>query len=200
MSTLSPSPRPKTNKSALSPEEAALAETIRRAGTGDDNAFTSLYERFHGLTFSIASKIVGYDDAADVAQVAWVKCHRTLDRFEVGKSFTAWLGTIVRNAAIDRKRARDRRLDLNERFAAQPRDEFCLPEIESTAAVGLARMLLERLPPRNRRLVELQFFAPLSARQIADELGLPVGTVKARIRRGLRHLAKILNAKTNRLS
>jgi RNA polymerase sigma-70 factor (ECF subfamily) len=171
-------------------------EVVQRIATGDAKAFASFYDAFSGALYSLAFKILGSaEEAEDVLQTACLRMWDDAVRFDArrGTPFT-WAYTITRSKALDRLRLRQRRAQLMEsggmqEIAAQgstvPSAEEELAIRERAAAV---RSALGTLPEDQREAIELAFFNGLTQQEIAARLGEPLGTVKARIRRGMMKL------------
>ena len=177
---------------------------MRRMAGGDKQACAELYDRFSQPLFSLALRILNdaseaQDIVQDVFLALWEKA-AAFDR-ERGSTF-GWAVTLVRNRAIDRLRTRRRRSTLlKETFAgdlpggasvADPNSVDDLMFKEKTVAV---RAALSSLPAEQLRALELAFFSGLTQQEIAAQLSEPLGTVKARIRRGLLKLRDTLTAR-----
>ncbi len=189
--------------SILRPDERQEedARLVRRMAQGDKSAFAAIYDRYSRPLYSTAIRVVNdAAEAQDVVHDVFITLWEKASTFEVtrGSAF-AWAVTLVRNRAIDRVRMRRRRADLLAESA--PAD---LGYIESdgmsgadeTASLGdeakVIRSAVAALPAEQKRAVEMAFFAGLTQQQIADRLREPLGTVKARIRRGLLKLREAL--------
>ena len=161
---------------------------------GDAAALDQLYRRYRPIAFAAAYALLQEPHAAeDVVHDAFLKVWRAAASFQPERgSLRAWLMTIVRNAAIDHLRTRRvvTRPDLTfDRDEVQADSD---PDVASTveAATDARRLhaALSTLPPAQRHAVELAFFAGLTHGEIAVQTGLPLGTVKGRVRLGLRRL------------
>ena len=160
-------------------------------------ALRSLYKNYGGLVFGIALRIVG--DAAtaeEVTQDVFLRAWRNAASYSGEKgSVATWLGRIARNRALDALRsaksrgalARDDWSELEDDRALAPEDAM---DIESRAAE--VRAAVSKLPEAQRVALSLAFFRGMSHSQIAAELGLPLGTVKSRIRDAMRALREKL--------
>lgn len=189
----------KTTAAVSSDESGAVAAPtvdnalLVRIAAGDQTAFADLYDRLSGLLLAVARRILGDSaEAEDVVHDAFVSIWEKAAAFDPARgSPAAWAVTLVRNRAIDRLRARVRRGEL---LAASAPDDLGHHEPagdEAPLAADLAersalvRSALSDLPAEQRRALELAFFSGLTHDQIARRLDSPLGTVKARIRRGL---------------
>jgi RNA polymerase sigma-70 factor, ECF subfamily len=187
--------RPLPFATMMSPEptpdltEAALLERVARK---DEVAFAELYDRISGVLFSIAVKILRDESLAedvlqDVFMQIW-ECAGSYDR-ALGRPLT-WALTFTRNKAIDRLRGMQRRARLIEELMADTAPPNHPSPLASAHAADqeLARLVvatLAQLSAEQRKVIELAFFAGLTHAEIAEALQQPLGTVKARIRRGL---------------
>lgn len=172
-------------------EDAAL---VSRMATGDRSAFAALYDRFSRPLYATALRIVSDPtEAQDVIHDVFITLWEKASSFEAqrGSAF-AWAVTLVRNRAIDRVRMRRRRAELLAESAPADLgyDEAAAGTGgDDTAAQGdqaqAIRAAVATLPVEQKRALELAFFKGLTQQQIAEQLKEPLGTVKARIRRGL---------------
>lgn len=163
-----------------------------RIANGDETAFAAFYDRHETLLYSIAHRIGGTDaEAEDVLQEAAVLIWERAPTYNrsLGKPLS-WAIAIVRNKAIDRFRSGKRRSEV---FAEMPED----PVAEAGQATGsdprafagedatFVRRALATLAREQRQAIEMAFFGGLTQNEIAEQLGQPLGTIKARIRRGM---------------
>lgn len=131
-------------------------------------------------------------DAEDATQDALVKAFRQLHRYDPARPFRPWLLRIVGNEARNRRRSEGRRLQYEMRAAAR-RDAVAEPVHPETAGARVdldARLLaaVNRLPDKERLVVGLRYFLELSEKETAVAVGIPRGTVKSRLARGLGRL------------
>jgi len=180
---------------ATGPDDGALIAAI---AAGDTAALDLLYSRYRPLAFAVACKLVHDRTAAeDVVHDAFLSVWRAASSFQPGRgSPRAWLLTIVRNAAIDALRARElaRRPGITfERLQAHApvSEDICWTVAMAAEARRLGAALIA-LRPEQRSAIELAFFAGLTHEQIAELTGVPLGTVKGRVRLGLRRLRHAL--------
>lgn len=159
---------------------------------GDEAALAELYDATSRLVFSFCRRSVGHDHAADVTQEVYVAAWRSRDRYrpDLG-SITGWVMGIARFKSIDALRKLGRRPLEDE--LAEPGDQGSPAEgIESMAQRMLVAEALTQLPERPRRMVELAFYDDLTHAEISERTGVPLGTVKSDIRRGLERLRRHL--------
>jgi RNA polymerase sigma-70 factor (ECF subfamily) len=168
---------------------------IERIAARDAGAIASLYDRHSRVLYSLICRILrdrreAEEILQDVFLVAWTRID-TYDR-ELGSPM-AWLVRIARNRAIDRLRANQVRARAREAASAANATE----SPETAALVSERRRLLRRaldtLPPEQRQLIATAYFEGLSQSELAQHFELPLGTVKTRIRSGLKTLREALH-------
>ena len=177
-------------KNAVVDEAASLIERVR---SRDADAFEALYDRYHRLVYGVAIRVLSDRLAAeDVTQTVFLKVWSAPDRFR-GGNFGAWIARLARNRAIDLARTRST-YDEGELHEGILVDEG----LEETALSNIngerVRRALDELPLEQREPIELGFFGGVTHDQIARRAGLPLGTVKTRIRTGLRRLRNALES------
>ena len=174
---------------------AELPDLIAAIATGERRALRLLYELQSVRLFGVANAILrDRDAAADALQDAFVKIARRAGQFDPSRGTAeAWLGGIVRHAALDLVRARGREIPTDDPGLG---DEAIDPEAEdrltATEEGRRLRECLAGLEPKNRDGIILAYVHGLSHPQIAARLALPLGTVKSWIRRGLLALRECL--------
>jgi RNA polymerase sigma-70 factor (ECF subfamily) len=176
---------------------------VARALAGDPSAYAGLLSRHRSRVLGLALRMVrNADDAADIAQEAFLRAFQSLAGFDPGKSFGAWIAKITANLCIDhyrRRRLRTVSLDGSAEegrgdrgdhpweFAdARPGPEAILVHNESERRLD---DLIASLPPRYRMVILLRYKEDLAYEEIAAVLGVPLGTVKARLHRA-HHMLK----------
>ena len=178
------------------PNEAD-AELVRQMNSGDDHAFATFYDRFAPGLFSMIYAILrDQKEAEDVLQEAFVQMWKRTASYDAKRSslFT-WAVMISRHKAIDRLRSRQRQSHLAEAIAKEPEKITASAPDDALARSDereRVRAALAQLGAAQREAIDLAFFAGLTQTQISEKLGAPLGTVKARIRRGLRALREVL--------
>jgi RNA polymerase sigma-70 factor, ECF subfamily len=172
-----------------------LPRLLAAVATGDRAALRSVYERQSVRLFGVANAILrDRDVAADAIQDAFLKVSRRAGQFDPARgNAEAWLAGIVRHAALDIIRARGRETPTDDPTLG---DVAVAPEAEERLAASAQgrrlRDCLAGLEPKNREGIILAFVHGLSHPQVAARLGLPLGTVKSWIRRGLLALRECL--------
>lgn len=180
------------------------ADLIHLSAQGDKAAFSQLYDRFVKPLFSIAYKVVGNSaEAEDVVQDVFIELWSRASDFDEKRAqpFT-WAVTITRNKSVDRLRMRGRRGAIRER-AAEDIADFSLgtTEVDSrdsawfNESAEILREAFAKLPNEQRSAIELAYYGGLTQTEIAEKLSQPLGTIKARIRRGLLKLREQLAGK-----
>ena len=175
-------------------------ESMRRIATGDESAFGTFYRRFAPTLFALVCRILrDQKEAEDVLQEAFVQMWKKAGSYDAQRSsvFT-WAVMITRNKAIDRVRSLQRRTRVVEAVEAETSAEPAVASEHARDALRknedreLVQAALSHLPDAQREAISLAFFSGLTQLEISDRLGAPLGTVKARIRRGLLGLRDIL--------
>jgi len=169
---------------------------VRRAVAGDQAAFTELVRRHERRVFAVSMRMLGREeDALDATQDAFLTVFRKLEQFRGESAFSTWLHRIAVNACYDvlRKRARQPMLHL---ATDDEREREPGPPVEDHAgavAGGLdAERALQELPPDFRAVLVLADVQDLAYEEVADVLGVPIGTVKSRLHRGRIALARAM--------
>lgn len=160
---------------------------MARVRQRDAAAFEALYDAYHRLVYGISLRILGDVSAAeDVTQAVFLKLWSSPGLFVRG-NFGAWIARVARNRSLDVVRSRAVRPE-SEIPEAMPVDDA----LEDTAFANLdaehVRSALAALPDDQRKPIELGFFGGITHEEIAQQTGVPLGTIKTRIRTGLRKL------------
>lgn len=173
-------------------ERLADEELMPLIGDKDPEAFGVLFDRHGGAAYSLAYRIVGERSAAeDVVQEAFISIWRSGTRYDYSRgSVRSWTLSIVRNRAIDALRSKAGRapkLDFDDEalLEQRPSGEMTDEEAMRRETTDQLRGALERLPGDQSKVIELAYFGGFSHSEIARMLGVPMGTVKGRMRLGL---------------
>lgn len=197
----SSSSEPAARDSALA--DAADAELVRRMCSKDERALGTFYDRWFPVVHGVVSRMLeSPDDVEDVVEEAFWQAWRQAERFEAERgSVQTWLLTIARSRALDRLRARRRLREepLIDASASEadtsaptaPSDP--LADAEHAERSRIVRAALADLPAEQREALELAYFGGLSQSEIAEQTGLPLGTIKTRMRLALQKLRERLN-------
>jgi RNA polymerase sigma-70 factor (ECF subfamily) len=181
----------------------ADGDLIAQAAGGEERAIATLYDRYGGVLYAVAYRIVGQRaDAEEVVIEAFAQAWREAPRFQSERgSVAGWLTMIARSRALDTVRARSRRDRLTASAAA---DRMGVSpamgewRADPAGAVDHAerrtkvREALEMLSPPQRQAIELAYFEGLSQSEIAERLQEPLGTVKTRVRLAMQKLRESL--------
>ena len=182
-------------------ELEAEIELLRRIGQGDRRSFEELYERFSGVLFSTAHRVLNNREAAeDVLQDVFIQIWEKAPLYDParGKPMT-WAVTLTRNKSIDRLRSTQRRNRLQDDVEreAQTFEQFDDRSSFDAVAAGetgkLVREAISKLSKDQREAIELAFFSSMTQTEIAARLKVPLGTVKARIRRGMMRMRDVIS-------
>ena len=178
-------------------EEMAL---LRAVAEGDREKFEELHKRFVGIVFSTVYKVLNdSEDTEDVVQEVFSAIWKKAGMYEPkkGKPMT-WITTMARNRAIDRLRSKQRRYKLSEDFKTEREVLTSGSRVDSADKAerndrhDMLRSAVMELSPAQRKAIQLAYFGGLTQAEIADQLGEPLGTVKARIRRGIIRLRTVV--------
>lgn len=198
-------PNPSTSLSGAVKQEGlpdAEAVLMQRVKTGDMAAFGELYDRLAGPLFSVALHVLqNREEAEEVLQEVFLKIWKQAGAYDPSRGAPFhWAATVTRHKAIDRLRALGRRARLHENSGADAQvNENPVPaasELAASEEAGRAmRIVLNKLSSEQHEALDLAYFSGLTQTEIAEKLGQPLGTVKARIRRGLFKLRDLLAGK-----
>ena len=181
-------------------ELAADIEMLQAVGRRDVAAFQAFYRKFNGLLYATIFRVLNdHQDTEDIMQEVLVQVWQKAHFYEPtkGKPLT-WVTTMARNRAIDRIRAKQRRSRLNDDFEQETRplqpefDEDTSDVVTSNENAQVVQNAVMELSPDQREAIQLAYFGGLTQSEIADKLKQPLGTVKARIRRGVQRLEQVV--------
>lgn len=185
----------KTNPTKLE-ERAAEHQLMQRIAQGDNQAFDEFNKQYRTLIFTTVYKVLNHhEDSQDVTNEVLMTMWKKAESYHPGKgSLVTWICTTSRNRAIDRIRSVQRRASLYDRYEQKLEAE--IPERRTSGREEVyrsdARRVLQSavvsLSPEQREVIEMAYFEGLTQRQIAERIDSPLGTVKARIRRGVERL------------
>ncbi|MFN8481660.1 MAG: sigma-70 family RNA polymerase sigma factor [Anaerolineae bacterium] len=166
-------------------------ELVARCARGEREALAALYDRYATLVFSLVSRMLGGGmTAEEVTQDSFVLLWRRADQFSPERGrVLSWLMTIARNRAIDelrRRQAAPEQVELVDAAAGYPgMEELSLQRMQM-------RRALAQLPEAQREALELAYYGGMTQQEVAEHLGLPLGTIKTRMRMGLQRLRDVL--------
>lgn len=170
---------------------------LRSLQAGDHEALAVLYDRYSGIAYGLALRIAGDATAAeDVVQEAFVSIWKQAPRFDANRGqVRSWLLTIVHHRAVDVVR---RRMSRPERALPDDASQIADHDAPPAAAAEMAmdaravREAVSRIPEDQRRTVEMAYFEGLTHVEIAERMGVPLGTVKSRLRIALEKMREYL--------
>lgn len=192
-----------TEAVGLTDDQVADIKMLKRVGHRDVAAFQELFRKFSGLLYSTIYRVLNdHQDTEDIMQEVlmqiWQKAH--LYEEAKGKPLT-WIMTMARNRAIDRVRSKQRRSRLSHDFEHETKplqpefdDDTSDVVISGERDRTLQNAVME-LSPEQREAIQLAYFNGLTQSEIAERLHEPLGTVKARIRRGVQRLEQTVRRK-----
>lgn len=182
--------------------QEADAALLQRIAGGDRDAFTALYDQYSRPLFATAYRILNdSSEAEDVVHDVFLSLWNKARDFEASRGTAfSWAITLTRNRAIDRLRTRKRRNELLEKSVpadlgyqeGHEQDASSADDLWLKEKASAVRRAVASLGDEQRSALELAFFSGLTQQEIAEKLQQPLGTVKARIRRGLLKLRETL--------
>jgi RNA polymerase sigma-70 factor (ECF subfamily) len=175
-------------------------DLIHRIGIGDRASFEEFYRRHVALVFSTAFKILNNsNDAEDVTQEVMFMVWEKSPMYEVSRGKPlSWTVTMTRNKSIDRLRSIQRRLRLNDDAeraiapASRPSNDRPSDHLDLGEKQQIVRSAVMKLNREQRQVIEMSYFGGLTQLEISTRLNTPLGTIKARIRRGMLRLKKMV--------
>lgn len=164
-------------------------EILERFRSGEESAVKAVYEEFSGPVFAISMSILRDRDlAADATQQTFFKAWRAASTYDSNRELGPWLYAIARRTAIDIYRKESRSV------ASEDVDMPTLPiALDLIWEVFEVRRALERLTDEERQVVKLSHFDGMTHAEIAEHMGIPLGTVKSRSHRAHRRLLELLH-------
>lgn len=200
------------DKKNLSDRAQRDHELVGRALEGDQRAYTQLMTEYRENIYYMMLKMVSnQDDAEDLTVEAFGKAFKRLGQYKPDYAFSTWLFKIASNNCIDflRKKKKATTVSIDAGFGSDDEEDNPI-HIESKGLnpeqalmkgqrAKEMRKIVEALKPKYRRLVELRYFEELSYEEIAEEMDLPLGTVKAQLFRARELMFEILKRSVNRI-
>lgn len=185
---------------------------VKKAVDGDQKAFAELMERYRDAIFFMLLKMVNNrDDADDLTIEAFGKAFNRIQQYQPNYAFSTWLFKIASNNCIDflRKEKKKRMVSLDNTISGDDGDEMTFevkddkPDPEEVfikeQKAEMMREVVDKLKPRYRDLVILRYFKEYSYDEIAKEMDLPLGTVKAQLFRAREFLSQLLKHTKERI-
>ena len=178
-------------------------QLVLKAKEGSQKAFADLMQRYKDSIYFMSLKMVNNkEDAMDITVETFAKAFEKLDKYQPEYAFSTWLFRVATNNCIDFLRKKklntvsiDNMMDEDDDRPMQIKADTLNPEESSIKKQQSEElnMLVESLPPRYRNLLTLRYFDELSYEEIAQQLDLPLGTVKAQLFRAKYLLGNIIN-------
>jgi RNA polymerase sigma-70 factor, ECF subfamily len=158
--------------------------------SGDQSAMAELYDRYSGIVYAVALRVLGDTGAAeDVLQEIFLQLWRNPGAFDAARgSLGAWLAVIARNRAIDSLRRRRPETDIEDVVLSVAPD--LASDADRARTAEKVRSVLGAMATPQRTVLEMAYFEGMSHSEIAAKTGEPLGTIKTRIRAGLMSLRK----------
>jgi RNA polymerase sigma-70 factor, ECF subfamily len=183
-----------TNKKMLlQNKEFSETDLINRLRQGNDDAYKMLIDNYSAMLFGVIGRIVkDYDDAQNILQDSFVKIWMNIENYDASKGRLAtWILNIARNTAIDFTRSkiysqRSKNQNIEHNVSLESVAFMTQTHID---AIGL-RQIVDTLPQNCREIIEWMYFEGFTQQEIADNMGIPLGTVKTRTRTALIELRK----------
>lgn len=168
-------------------DEAFIARLKQR----DESAFGQLYDNYSGALYGVLARMLSNEELAqDALQEGFVKIWKNIDSFDPGRgNLFTWMLNIVRNHAIDMLRSKNikqkiQKLDDNVRSINKSNHSAIDDEHI------LIKELVDQLKPEHRQMIEMAYFMGYTQEELAEELNMPLGTVKTRARAALTQLRR----------
>lgn len=184
---------------------------VRARDNGDQHAYAELMKNYRDTVYYMLLKMTNHPiDAEDLTIEAFGKAFRSLKHYTPDFAFSTWLFKIASNNCIDfirRKRKMTLSLDQTHEFEDGSEGSFSVPsgdldpeeELIKQQKAQLMREVVEKLKPHYRKLITLRYFDELSYEELAVELNLPLGTVKAQLFRARELLYNFLKRRSDQI-
>lgn len=175
----------------------AEEELVSLLKNKDQKGFNILYNNYSGALFGVINKIIqSDDDANDLLQDTFLKIWRNIDNYDPSKgSIFTWMMNIARNLSIDRVRSADFR-DSSQNISMEQNIIYQVDSEHQTVmdvdSIGL-RKVVDNLKPEYRQLIELVYYKGYTQAEVSEEYGIPLGTVKTRIKAAVGNLRAMLS-------
>ena len=178
-----------------------LAEVFLEVREGSEEAFAQLYDMTSSRLYGVVLRVVRAPDlAVEITQEVYVEVWRQAARWESEKgSVRAWMHTIAHRRAVDRVRSTQKETERETRWAGQDRTtevDHTWDGVEQKLDAEGVQSALKGLSDVQKEAVTLAYYGGYSQREVAEILGIPLGTVKTRIRDGLSGLRSVMGVKT----
>jgi RNA polymerase sigma factor (sigma-70 family) len=184
--------------SSTGPTDASL---VARLAVGDDRALRTVYERYSPMVYGLARRVTASAaHAEEITQEVFVYLWQNPDRFDAERgTLRAFLGAITHRRAVDEVRRNSRRSVREDRVGSDATNLAMFEigdDLERSQTAERVRAAVSSLPEQQREAVLLAYFGGCTFRQVAEQLGIPEGTAKSRLRLGLSKLTVLLEGLT----
>ncbi|WP_299163944.1 sigma-70 family RNA polymerase sigma factor [uncultured Eudoraea sp.] len=175
------------------PDDYLIDKVIK----GENNAYAELVDRYKQMVYTLAYKIVkNREDAEEVAQDTFVKAYNALNDFKGDSKFSTWLYKIAYYRSLDylkknKRRVETTKIDISEEYNIASLDD-ALDALEAKDRTEIIKNAIQKLPGEDSVLITLYYFETLSMNEISKVMGISSNTIKVRLFRGRKRLAKIL--------
>jgi RNA polymerase sigma-70 factor (ECF subfamily) len=157
----------------------------------DERGFSILYDNYSAALYGVILKIVRTEEiASDILQDSFVKIWRNIEGYNSGRgTLFTWMLNIARNTAIDKIRSQDfqnsqKNQDLETTINTIDKQEYSQFDVD---AIGVKKVI-EKLKPEHQLIIDLLYFQGYTQSEVAEEFGIPLGTVKTRVKSAINHL------------
>jgi RNA polymerase sigma-70 factor, ECF subfamily len=178
----------------ISIEEEELVFLLK---SKDQKGFSILYNNYSGALYGVINRIIlSEDDANDLLQDTFLKIWRNIDNYDPSKgSIFTWMMNIARNLSIDRVRSADFRdssqnISMEDNVIFQVDNEY--QTVQDIDSIGLKKVV-DNLRPEYRQLIDLIYYKGYTQAEVSEEYGIPLGTVKTRIKAAVGSLRAMLS-------
>lgn len=174
---------------------------VRKAQDGDKEAFGELASKYQQRIYDLAWNFThNVEDAYDLSQEVFIKAFKAIDSFRGNSAFSTWLYQIARNAGIDYTRKRKRRkstsfgdMGIIDRLSRKSPQTQPIDKVEGAEIGEQIKNAIHQLSKRQKQVFVLRHYEGLNLKEIAETLGLKIGTVKAHHFNAIRRLRKLLS-------
>ncbi len=178
--------------SPVSSDSAFDVSLMIQIASGDARAFGKLFDRYGGLAYSLVMRILkDGEEAEELVQELFLRTWREAGKFDPSRGeVKTWLLQMARSMAIDRLRAQTSRAKREESYATETGKTNPTPD--ETEQERLVRQALSELPEDEKKILIAAYFEGYTQRELAGRFGLPLGTVKSKVRQGMQKMRKRL--------
>lgn len=193
----------------MSQKRKQNTELILRAQKQEQSAFSEILKNYSRSVYQVIYRMVkNQEDAEDIMIETFTKAFKNIERYQFDYNFSTWIFRIATNNCIDFLRKRKlQTVSINQSMNDDDNSyfyEIADPELNpqdiaiQRQKIEILRTFVAKIPDKYQMLIELRYFKELSYQEIADELELPIGTVKAQLHRAREILIKILRNKKDK--